>query len=112
LENISLEHERDLTNSANERIVIPETVILTHYLIQQLSFILNSLEFFEENIKNNLLSSQNIYMEKIMMQLIKEGHGRQEAYNRAKLVVEQQDPASYIGLSKEIVEKVLQNIVL
>ncbi|MHA1967954.1 MAG: adenylosuccinate lyase [Candidatus Hodarchaeales archaeon] len=112
LENISLEHERDLTNSANERIIIPETVILTHYLIQQLSFILNGLEFFEENIKNNLLSSQNIYMEKIMMQLIKEGHGRQEAYNRAKLAVEQQDPASYIGLSKEIVEKVLQEIAL
>ena len=110
LENIWLEHERDLTNSANERIVIPETVILTHYLIQQLNIILDGLEFFEENIKKNLLSSHNIYMEKKMMQLINEGHGRQEAYNRAKLEVKQQDPASYIGLSKEIVDSVIQKI--
>lgn len=110
LENISLEHERDLTNSANERIIIPETVILTHYMIKQASFLINELDFFNDNINKNLHLSQNIYMEKKMMELIKEGYGRQEAYELAKDKFEQQQPESYIGSSFRIVDKCLKEL--
>jgi adenylosuccinate lyase len=110
LENISLEHERDLTNSANERLIIPETIILTHYIIKQAKFILNGLEFFEDNIQKNLHSSADIFMEQKMMQLIKEGFGRQEAYKKAKLEYKKGDPSSYLGLSKEIVDNVIKTV--
>lgn len=110
LENISLEHERDLTNSANERIIIPETVILTHYMIKQASFLINELDFFNDNINKNLHLSQNIYMEKKMMELIKEGYGRQEAYQLAKDKFEKQEPESYIGSSFRIVDKCIKEL--
>ncbi|MFX0173995.1 MAG: adenylosuccinate lyase [Candidatus Hodarchaeota archaeon] len=108
LENISLEHERDLTNSANERIIIPETVILTHYMIKQATFIFGELEFFEENIKRNLQASPSIFMEKRMMELIREGYGRQEAYEKAKTSFKPDDPESYLGLSVTTVDKVIE----
>ncbi|MFW9777994.1 MAG: adenylosuccinate lyase [Candidatus Heimdallarchaeota archaeon] len=109
LENISLEHERDLTNSANERIIIPETIILTHYMILQAVYILKDLEFFEENIKGNLLKQPDILMEKRMMQLIKEGYGRQEAYQAAKKTLyEANVPSSYLGLAVETTENVIE----
>ncbi len=110
LENISLEHERDLSNSATERIIIPETVILTHYMIKQASFILKELEFFDNNIAKNLLLSPSIFMEKKMMELIKEGHGRQKAYQMAKKLFVKEDPSSYLGSSVEIINKCLREL--
>ncbi len=108
-ENISLEHERDLTNSANERIIIPETVILTHFLVKRLCGILKGLEFFEENIKRNISRNPEILKEKKMIDLIiNHGKGRQEAYNLAKKTfVKEDDFDSYIGLSNEIVKEII-----
>lgn len=80
-DNISLEHERDLTNSANERIIISETFILTDYILKQLISILEGLEFNYDNIKRNLnLTNGQILSEKIMVELVKKGIGRQEAH--------------------------------
>lgn len=108
LENISLEHERDLSNSANERIIIPETIILTHYMIKQAKFIFGEIDFFEASIKRNVLASPSIFMEKKMMELIRKGHGRQEAYEKAKTSFKPDDPESYLGLSVTIVDKVIE----
>jgi len=80
-DNISLEHERDLTNSANERINIPETFILTDYILSQLISILTGLEFNYENITKNLdLTKGQILSEKVMIELVKKGISRQEAH--------------------------------
>ncbi|MHA1946736.1 MAG: hypothetical protein ACW97W_11560 [Candidatus Hodarchaeales archaeon] len=111
LENISLEHERDLTNSANERIIIPETIILTHFLIQRMNQILQGLEFFEDNIERNITLNPEVLKEKKMIDLIlKEGKGRQEAYNLAKQSPVEEDIKSYIGLSKEIVKETVKTL--
>jgi adenylosuccinate lyase len=111
LENISLEHERDLTNSANERIIIPETIILTHYMIRNLTEIISGMEFLEENIARNIQISPAIFMEKKMMDLItEEGFGRQEAYQQAKKSTLDTDPRQYIGLSKQIVDRVIKSL--
>lgn len=114
LENISLEHERDLTNSANERIIIPEIIILTHYMIEKMIFIIDGLDIFEDNIKRNLKLSSGIYMEKTMMELIRKGHGRQESYQKAKEISSSKiiKPEEYIGLAKEITKKIIQQISL
>lgn len=109
LENISLEHERDITNSANERIIVPETIILTHYMILQAIYILEGLEFFENNIQRNLQKEPHVFMEKKMMQLIRDGYGRQEAYQLAKQAnIELFDPSSYLGLTIKTIEKVVE----
>ncbi len=81
LENVSLEHERDLTNSAPERIIFPETFILLDYMLRQMSQILNGLEFNHENIKKNLELTKGLIMtENIMNGLVKKGMPRQEAH--------------------------------
>ncbi|MDO9542849.1 MAG: adenylosuccinate lyase [Kiritimatiellia bacterium] len=81
LENISLEHERDLTNSAAERIIFPEAFILTDYLLRQLHEILNHLFISKENIRRNLaLTGGMIMSERIMIELVRRGLGRQEAH--------------------------------
>ena len=54
LENISLEHERDLTNSANERFIFSESFIVTDYMLLEMNGILAGLHFFPENIERNL----------------------------------------------------------
>lgn len=81
LENVALEHERDLTNSASERIILPESFILTDYMLKEMRFILSGLEFFPENIKRNLELTQGaILAERVMMALAERGMGRQQAH--------------------------------
>jgi adenylosuccinate lyase len=81
LENISLEHERDLTNSSSERIIFPETFILTDYMIKEMIGILSGLEFNYDNIKKNLELTKGLIMtENVMLGLVKKGIGRQEAH--------------------------------
>ncbi|MFH1306571.1 MAG: adenylosuccinate lyase [Candidatus Micrarchaeota archaeon] len=81
MENISLEHERDLTNSANERFIIPESFILCDFMLKQMQAIISSLEFFPENIEKNLqLTKGAILAERIMIELTKKGMDRQEAH--------------------------------
>lgn len=85
LENIPLEHERDLTNSANERFIFPESFIITDYMLAQLSSILPGLRFFPENIKKNLELTKGLIMaERVMMALTEKGAGRQEAHEAAR----------------------------
>ncbi|MHA2095147.1 MAG: adenylosuccinate lyase, partial [Candidatus Hodarchaeales archaeon] len=110
LENISLEHERDLTNSANERIIIPETVILTHFMIKRITGIFVGLDIYPENIRMNVQIDPAIFMEKKMVELVTEqGLGRQEAYSLAKNIISEEkiDPETYIGLSGQIILKTI-----
>ncbi len=85
LENIPLEHERDLTNSANERFIFPESFILTDYMAKQLTSVLEGLQFFPENIKRNLGLTRGLVMaERIMIAFTEKGMGRQEAHELAR----------------------------
>lgn len=81
LENIPLEHERDLTNSAAERVIFPEAFILTDYLLHQLDKILRGLDIREQAIQKNLAMTNGLIMcERVMLELVKRGLGRQVAH--------------------------------
>lgn len=81
LENVSLEHERDLTNSANERIIIPDAFMIVDYMLRQMDMVLKNLEINEKNVKRNLeLTGGLIMAERIMLALVQRGVPRQEAY--------------------------------
>ena len=81
LENISLEHERDLTNSANERFIFSESFIVTDYMLLEMNGILAGLHFFPENIERNLqLTGGAVMSERVMMALTEAGMNRQEAH--------------------------------
>jgi len=81
LENIPLEHERDLTNSAAERVIFPEAFVLTDYLLRQLDEILRGLDIRKDAIRKNLALTGGLIMsERIMLTLVERGLGRQEAH--------------------------------
>lgn len=82
LENNPLWHERDLTNSSCERIILPESCILTDYLLYLSLKLFNNLEFYPENIEKNLNLTQGLIMaERVMAELTRKGAGRQTAYD-------------------------------
>ncbi|MBY8979004.1 MAG: adenylosuccinate lyase [Candidatus Lokiarchaeota archaeon] len=81
LDNIILEDERDLTNSANERIIFSENFILLDFMINQLTDIIIGVEFDEFKIEENLnLTKGASLSEKVMVNLVKKGIGRQEGH--------------------------------
>ena len=81
LDNMVLEDERDLTNSANERIIFSENFILLDFMINQLTEIILGLEFDEFKIEGNLnLTKGASLVEKVMINLVKKGIGRQEGH--------------------------------
>lgn len=81
MENIALEHERDLTNSANERFIFADSFILTDYMLSEMNKILAGLTFYPENIERNLqLTNGAVLSERIMIALVDKGMGRQEAH--------------------------------
>jgi adenylosuccinate lyase len=86
MENIPLEHERDLTNSASERIIFPEAFILTDYLLRQLDEVLKGLDIREDAVKRNLeLTGGLIMSERLMLGLVERGIGRQQAHEILRL---------------------------
>ncbi|MGF7117546.1 adenylosuccinate lyase [Methanobacterium oryzae] len=81
LENNPLWHERDLTNSSCERIILPEACILTDYIIILTLKVLNNLVFYPENIEKDLNVTNGLIMaERFMAELTRRGMGRQTAY--------------------------------
>ncbi|HIH31065.1 TPA: adenylosuccinate lyase [Candidatus Micrarchaeota archaeon] len=81
LENIPLEHERDLSNSANERFIFTQGFIVTDYMLLEMNKILEGLQFYPENIARNLeLTGGAVMAERIMIALTEKGMGRQQAH--------------------------------
>ena len=81
LENVALEHERDLTNSSAERAIIGESFILTDEILKSTKSIFKNLVFHPENIKKNLELSRGLNLaEAVMIRLVDRGMGRQDAH--------------------------------
>lgn len=81
LENICLWHERDLTNSASERIIIPESTTLIHYMTKALIEVMKNLRVFSERMLENVnLSEARFFSQSLLSALIKKGMTRDEAY--------------------------------
>ncbi|MEO9276667.1 MAG: adenylosuccinate lyase, partial [Nitrososphaera sp.] len=80
-ENIPLWHERDLSNSANERFILPTSSILLDEMIETMTRILRDLHINENKIRQNLeLTRGQIFAEFVLDALIKKGVPRFEAY--------------------------------
>ena len=81
LMNNTLWDERDLTNSSCERVVFPETCVLTDHILKLGIRVTDNLHFYPENIKRNLELLKGLNMgEAVMIELAKRGVGRQEAH--------------------------------
>jgi adenylosuccinate lyase len=85
--NNTLWDERDLTNSSSERVIFPETCVLTDHILKLAEGIIANLRFFPENIRRNLELMGGLNMgEAVMIELAKRGVGRQEAHEQLRSV--------------------------
>lgn len=81
LENIPLWHERDLSNSANERFIIPTSFILVDEMLNSMLTVMKGLNIHEDRILANIeLSKGHIFAEFVLEAMIKKGIARLDAY--------------------------------
>jgi adenylosuccinate lyase len=82
LENIALWHERDISHSSVERVIIPDSSILTDYMLNRLKGILDKLHVYPKRMKENMLKSYGLFnSQRVMLALIDKGLNRDFAYD-------------------------------
>jgi len=99
LESIVTWHERDLSQSASERFVIPEAFILIDHMLNSMTRILTGLQVNERRIQENLMRYKDPMMsESVMIALVGKGMPRQEAHRLLQQIVfESQDKKKNFG---------------
>ena len=81
-ENIALWHERDISHSSTERIVLPDATMLLDYMLARLMNILDNLVVYPENMLHNIgLTHGAIFAQRVMNALIEKGLVREQAYD-------------------------------
>lgn len=82
LDNINLWHERDISHSSVERIILPDSTMTLYYILQQTNHILNNMVVYPQNMIKNLAKTNGlIFSQKILLELMDKGVSRPEAYN-------------------------------
>src|SRR2546427_13018839 len=85
LENVPLWHERDLTNSAAERIILPHACVLIDEMLARTAEIFRTLRIYPDRMKENLEATKGQVMaEAVMIAPVSKGIGRQEAHKRVR----------------------------
>ena len=82
MENIALWHERDISHSSVERILAPDITIATDFALSRLTYIIKNLLVYPNNMKKNLNQLGGLHKsQNILLELIKKGASRKDAYN-------------------------------
>ena len=85
LESVATWHERDLTNSSLERVILPDTCQLMHFMLKRVTSILKGLVVMPENMAKNMrVMGDLVFSEHLMTTLIRKGMGRKDAYKVAQ----------------------------
>ena len=103
-DNVALWHERDISHSATERIIMPDATILLDYMLNRMMGILENLVVFEEQMKANIYRTNGvIFAQRVMNALIDKGFAREKAYDTVQPVAMRAmaEGASYQELLKE-----------
>ncbi len=81
LENIALWHERDISHSSNERIILPDACLALDYILALFTGVMKRLQVFPHRMKKNLdLTRGLVFSQRVMLALINKGLSRQQAY--------------------------------
>ncbi len=81
MENMALWHERDISHSSVERVIMPDSTILIHYMLTRLKSVLDNLKINAGNMEHNLKLSMGLYFsQRVLIALINKGMRRQKAY--------------------------------
>lgn len=110
MEDVNLWHERDLTNSAPERVIIPDSTILVDYMLAKFTEVIENLVVYPQNMLHNLQKSGGIiFSQPLLLELTKKGVSREEAYslvqNKAMKAWETEQDFTELVLGDEEIRK-------
>ncbi|MEW9701904.1 adenylosuccinate lyase [Paenibacillus sp. SI8] len=81
-ENVTLWHERDISHSSVERVILPDATQLLNYMLNRLGNIIKNLTVFPENMKRNMRSTYDVpFSGRVLTKLIDKGFSREQAYD-------------------------------
>ncbi|WP_016952102.1 adenylosuccinate lyase [Anabaena sp. PCC 7108] len=81
LENVALWHERDISHSSVERVVLPDACILTHFMLHEITDLVTNLLVYPQNMERNLNCYGGVvFSQRVLLTLIDKGLNREEAY--------------------------------
>lgn len=110
-ENVPLWHERDISHSSVERIILPDATMLLNYMLNRFGNIVENLTVFPENMKRNMRSTYNVpFSGRVMTKLIDAGMSREQAYDTVQPRAmqaweEQRDFRAIVEATPEITER-------
>jgi len=80
-ENVALWHERDISHSSVERVILPDSTILVDYMLSKMTTIVSEMRVFPERMLRNLESTQGlVYSGQLLQDLVEKGMPRDDAY--------------------------------
>ena len=113
MENVALWHERDLTHSSVERVIIPDSCILLDYIIEKFTRVMEGLVVYEDNMTANINKTLGlVFSQQLLLALVGKGILREKAYSLVQgnamkswaekrdfkqLVLDDPDIASYLS---------------
>lgn len=81
LENVALWHERDISHSSVERVVMPDSCILTHFMLVETTGLVKNLLVYPENMARNMnVYGGVVFSQRVLLSLVGKGVSREEAY--------------------------------
>jgi adenylosuccinate lyase len=104
MENVALWHERDISHSSVERVIIPDSTILLDFMLARFTDLIAKLVVYPDRMRRNIeLTGGVIYSQRLMLELVRQGASRVQAYE----VVQRLAMAAWQGRTpfKDLVEK-------
>jgi adenylosuccinate lyase len=81
LENVALWHERDISHSSAERVVVPDAFLAVDYMLDRFTWLIEGLVVREERMRRNLEASHFLFFsQRVLLALVESGLGRDDAY--------------------------------
>jgi adenylosuccinate lyase len=81
LENVTLWHERDISHSSAERVILPDSTILADYLIAKMTWVIENMHTYPENMQRSMNMSMGLTSSgSVLLELVEKGLSREEAY--------------------------------
>jgi len=80
-ENIALWHERDISHSSVERVIIPDSTTLLHYMLEKFIYVIQNINVYPENMAKNIEAGKNrFFSQRVLLALVGKGLTREESY--------------------------------
>ncbi len=103
LESMAQWHERDLTNSSVERIILPDSSILMDYMLRKFTDVVKGMIVYPDHMRVNLDRLKGLVMsEHVMLALVDKGMGKDEAYRTVQTVAMKAFPSTSLGTGESV----------